>query len=155
MPLEIIAKTPINADKNYLTCHVATWYWAAQTAIERKLIDDNKTTLARLKAIATMDSGKGSGPQNAILSITDRIKFDIKNFLPLGDVLLWCNNATHFAVITGTDEITGYNQVAQFKIPGRNTGHTSCSREDLQQGNHDIYRITQATIVKMAAHYNL
>src|SRR5665213_1953855 len=91
---------------NYLTCHVATWYWAAEEAAARGL------TTAKLPLVRAGNIGVMAGTaQGAMLALLRNGTWDfrVRGMPPPGMVMLWTNGATHSAISTPSG-ITGYNQ---------------------------------------------
>lgn len=131
-----------------LTCHVATWYWAAQEAQARGLTTP-KAPLRTLQRIAAMPGG----PQGAMLALPRSGQWDFNihpNTPPAGTVLLWTAGATHSAVVTAGGTIRGYNQVAQFAPNITDPGLTTGTPQDLGAVHRQCYTIAENDIVNAA-----
>jgi hypothetical protein len=142
MPLEMQALVPIAGFPVGLTCHVATWYWAAVEA------NGPAVVLTRAGNIAAM----AGGAQNAILALPRSGSWDfniVANALPpLGTVLLWDALPTHSAVVT-TNGITGYNQACVFPGIG-GAGYTNGLPAGIWANLRRCHTIAPATIVAQA-----
>lgn len=153
MSLAAEATQPLPNVGVQLTCHVATWFWAAQAA-QALALTPIKAGLVTLGNIATM----ASPAQPAIL---DLLRYGIWDFAtmhttpPVGTVLLWTTGATHSAVVTAPGQITGYNQIAQFNIPGNNVGHTVVTPAQLLPNQMQCAFISERLIVAKAGELNL
>ena len=154
MPLAQIATVAIPPIPNVaLTCHVATWYWAARTAQEQGL-SVRKDQLAILGNIATMRIP----PQAAILGLarSGNWNFSITPTTPpLGTVLLWPNRGTHSAVVTRTRQISGYNQSVQFPHLAGQFGLTIAAPDQLAPAFQSCVVVSEETIVRCAGQLNL
>ena len=154
MPLAQIATVAIPPIPNVpLTCHVATWYWAARTAQEQGL-SVRKEPLVTLVNIATMRIP----PQAAILGLTRSGNWDFSITPitpPLGTVLVWPNGGTHSAVVTGIRQISGYNQSVQFPHLVGQFGLTVAAPDQLAPAFQSCVVVSDETIVKRAGQLNL
>jgi hypothetical protein len=133
-----------------ITCHIAVWFWAAQEAQARGLTGAKApgATLARIVAMP-------GGPQNAMMALPHSGMVNYGAAMPpalpaAGTVLRWATGATHSAVVTGPDTITGYNQGSQFVTAIGMPGRTQCRRADMAAGQRICYTIPEATIVNAA-----
>lgn len=132
-----------------LTCHVATWFWAAQEAQARGM-SGMKAPLTTLQRIVAMPGG----PQAAMMALPHVGMAHYAGAVlpvlpPRGTVLRWNSAPTHSAVVTGADAITGYNQSAfLLNVPAmvRSTGR----RSDFHPAHADVYLIPEDTIVNAA-----
>jgi len=144
MSLATRALTSIAGFPVHLTCHVATWYWAALEATSRGLTSD-KGMNARAGNIGTMPNG----PQRAMLAMPRAGNVELGQGLPpIGTVLIWDDIPTHSAIVTSAG-ITGYNQgcVASGN-PG--AGHTSLAVTELGANFRSCSTIDESDIVKAA-----
>jgi hypothetical protein len=136
-----------------ITCHIASWYWAAKTAQALGLSND-KTLLQTVQNIAVMVEPA----QVAILSLirSGNWDFNITPVTPpIGNVLLWTNGGTHSAIVTQPGVISGYNQVAQFPCLVGRFGYTQVSPQQLGIMHKRCVVISAATIVNKAAMLDL
>jgi hypothetical protein len=138
-----------------ITCHVAVWFWAAQEAQARGLTGAKApaTTLQRIVNLP-------GGPQAAMMNLAHAGAVNyggaaLPALPPVGTVLRWATGATHSAIVTGPDAISGYNQGVQFVSAVGNTGRTQCRRADMAPGHRLCYMIPEATVVNAAAGFNL
>jgi hypothetical protein len=135
-----------------ITCHVATWYWAAQEAMYRGLtsIKPAAETLQNMVRIT-------GGPQNAILALPRSGIWDftrVPALPPPGTVLLWTDPPTHSAVVASTRMIAGYNQQCVFPRIGSN-GLTYGTPAKLGPRSKRPFTISEETIVNAARSRNL
>lgn len=132
-----------------LTCHVAVWYWAAQEAQARNLTG-TKAPLTTLQRIAAMPAG----PQNAMMALPHIATINLTLALPplpaRGHVLRWASGATHSAIVTGPDAITGYNQGQQFPAVAGNAGRTVCRRNEVHVAHGVCAILSENDIVHAA-----
>lgn len=136
-----------------LTCHVATWYWAAREA-QRLGLTAAKPSLTTLGNIGGM--AVAAQPAMLVLPRAGNWNFDITpGTPPAGSVLVWLAGATHSAVVTGPNLITGYNQVQQFQGLGNNTGHTTQPPTALAANQRLCVVIPEDVIVARAGALNL
>lgn len=136
-----------------LTCHAATWYWAAMAA-QAAGQSAAKTPLQTFMNIANMQVPA----QAAILALvrSGNWNFNITpSTPPVGSVLVWPNAGTHSAVVTGINVISGYNQPAQFPHLAGQFGYTSASPAQLAAAHKGCVVVSEATIVARAAALNL
>lgn len=137
-----------------ITCHVAVWYWAAQEAQALGLAPA-KSPMATLGRIAALPGGG----QVAMLALAhagmaNYAGLGMPPLPPPGTVLRWNTGATHAAIVTGADAITGYNQLGFFNnVPAfiRCTAY----RADFNPPHTLVYLIPEATIVNTAGLLNL
>ena len=136
-----------------LTCHVATWYWAAMEA-QAAGRSTKKTSLQTMINIASMVPA----PQPAILALPRSGTWDF-NITPqtpfAGCVLLWPNGGTHSAVVTSLNTITGYNQPAQFPHLIGQVGYTSATPTQLAATQNRCFVISETTIINRAVALDL
>ncbi len=128
-----------------LTCHVATWFWAAQEAQALGL----STAKAPMTTIMNI-AGMAVAPQAAILALprAGNWNFAITPATPpTGSVLLWTLGATHSAVVGGNNLITGYNQVAQFPALHGQIGRTSATPAQLAANQRICVVISEGTTI--------
>lgn len=137
------------------TCHIATWYWAAQVAQKsgRTAAKSPTKTMHNIAAMAP-------AAQQAILNLANAAgtwNFGVTPSMPPpGSVLVWTGGGTHSAVVTGADQIHGYNQGVQLMhVNMANTGHTHGGRADIEPTQRVVKVIPEATIVAEAARLNL
>jgi hypothetical protein len=92
-----------------ITGHVAVWYWARRLAEAQGLVMGGVLTPADL---LMKICGLKGGPQEAMKALPKSGQWDLKSKapLPVDTVLYWADSPTHSAVVTGTDQTTGYNQ---------------------------------------------
>jgi Domain of unknown function (DUF4157) len=143
LAFEALAKVPPVPNVT-MTCHVATWFWAAQEAQNRGLTS-RKLAADRLGDICTIL------PQPAMLKLPRAATWDFKKMRrlpPPGTVLLWTAKATHSAVVTPYGAIAGYNQVDVFTT--RDIGLTSCTLDMLDAKSMQCITILEDTIVNTA-----
>jgi hypothetical protein len=136
-----------------ITCHVATWFWAAQEAHQRRLCAA-KPALVTLGNIA----GMALPPQPGILALlrSGTWDFGITPITPpAGTVLVWPDGATHSAVVTALNAITGYNQVAQFPALLNQFGHTTATPAQLAPAHRRCAVVAEDTLVTRAGQLNL
>jgi len=152
MPLAAQALAPLPAIPGVaMTCHVATWFWAAQEAQALGLcpVKPALTTLGNIGAMAAQ-------PEMLALTRSGNWNFAITpGTPPAGSVLLWPLGATHSAVVTAANAITGYNQVVQFPVFIGNVGHTTGAPAQLAANQRLCVVISEATIVARAAALDL
>jgi hypothetical protein len=131
-----------------ITCHQATWYWAALEAEALGLIAA-KPILTRMGNIATMPGG---GPQQVMKTFPRIGPIDFSTnggVLPaLGTVLFWTQEPTHSAVVTANG-ITGYNQSCVLPVPAVGT-YTTGTPGQLTHNMRQCFMIAEADIVKAA-----
>jgi hypothetical protein len=135
-----------------ITCHVATWNWAAQEAMYRGLTSF-KPAADTLQNMVNMPGG----PQNAIQALPRSGTWDfarVSTLPPAGTVLLWTDPPTHSAVVTATGVIAGYNQQCVFPGIGGN-GLTYGTPAQLGPGSKRPVTISERTIVEHAGRANL
>lgn len=154
---EAISKIPRLIGLNP-TCHVATWYWAAQTAQRAKLSTAKNTT----KTIHNISAMAPLAAQQALIGLANTPGIGTWDFAlfpsmpPVGSVLVWTAGATHSAVVTGEDQLHGYNQGAQLmNVDMATTGLTSGKRADIDPNCRKVKVIPEAIIVAEAARLNL
>ena len=160
MPLEAQALVPVPVVPGMagVTCHVATWYWAAQEAQALGLCAV-KTPAVTIGNIAFMNPNA----QIAMLALPVAGAWDfatVPTLPPVGSVLLWRAAPTHSAVVTGLDRISGYNQSGWFPAlaslgPVLQSGHTSPPLRSLAANLRRVQVILAATIIARAAALNL
>lgn len=142
MSLATQALNPIALDPAFLTCHMATWFWAATEANPPKQI------LVRAGNIGVI----APSTQQGMLNLPRSGMWDFDRFLdempPLGTVLLWPEGVTHSAVVTSKG-ITGYNQECILPEIG-SRGHTHGQSTALQPNKRQCYTIAEATILAEA-----
>jgi hypothetical protein len=137
-----------------ITCHVAVWYWAAQEAQALGLAQA-KAPMATLMRIAVMPGGA----QGAMLALAHAAMANyfgpgMPPLPPPGTVLRWSSGATHSAIATGVDAVTGYNQLGFFNnVPA--FLRCSAHRADFNPLHTFVYLIPEATIVTAAGLFNL
>jgi hypothetical protein len=158
MPLAVQASNQIPAIPGFpavaITCHVAVWYWAAKEAqaLGRTGAKTAKDILERIVAMP-------DGPQRAMLALryTHTADYAGRRMPPLppaGTVLRWNTGATHAAVVTGPDAITGYNQLGFLQNVAAFV-HTTAHRADFHPSHTMVYLIPEATIVNAAGRFDL
>lgn len=137
-----------------MTCHVATWFWAAREA--------QALGLCAVKApIVTLGNIAAMGPLAAQPALLALPRSGTWNFAitpatpPDGHVLVWPAGGTHSAVVTAPNAITGYNQCAQFPVFVHNPGHTTGTPGQLAANQRVCSVVTEAAIVAAAAAMNL
>jgi len=136
-----------------LTCHVATWYWAAMAA-QAAGRSAPKTPLQTLTNIASMQVP--AQPAMLALVRSGQWNFAITPITPpAGSVLVWRRGATHSAVVTGINVIAGYNQPAQFPHLAGQVGYTTASPAQLGAAHRGCVVVSEATIVARAAALDL
>jgi hypothetical protein len=132
-----------------ITCHVAVWYWAAQEA-QALGLTQAKSPMATLVRIANMPGGaQGAMLALAHAGMANYVGPGMPPLPPPGTVFRWNTGATHAAIVTGADAITGHNQLGFFNnVPGviRCTAH----RADFNPPHTLVYLIPEATIVNAA-----
>ncbi len=149
MPLaNQVAQIPPIPQVEY-ACHSAVWYWAAQEAqaLQYTTVKTQETTLGNIVAIPNGPMAAMNGlPRGAALNLAD------PNLVlpPAGTVLLWTDGAGHAAVVTGPNQISGYNQIAQFVVPGNDRGFTQMAPAAVKPATAVCYPITEDNIVKTA-----
>ena len=95
------------------------------------------------------------------LPVSGQWDFSIVPTAPIaGSVLIWRNGATHSAIVTGPDRISGYNQVGWFPAlqalgPHAQLGHTSPPPRARAAGLPLADVIAEAAIVARAGQLNL
>ena len=159
MALGIQARTPIERVRmmaGAYTCHMATWYWAAIEAQSRK-----PATKKDLETIIGNINMMPKGPEEAMKDMpkTGTWDFGITPVTPpVGTVLFWPGTkeitTTHSAIVTGKDQITGYNQSGWF-LPLRTLGaagaeHSTMSVKDLDEKLRKVQIISETAIVTRA-----
>ena len=132
-----------------ITCHVATWYWAAQAA-QAAGLSEKKTPVEILNNICAMPVPA----QPAMLALRQSGKWDF-NITPMtppvGCVLFWPNAGTHSAVVTNLNRISGYNQPAQFPHLAGQIGYTTASPAQLAATCSQCIVISEGIIIAKAA----
>lgn len=131
-----------------ITCHVATWMWAALAA-QMSQRGPRKTPMDLLGDIGAMNPAC----QPAILQVmrTSTWDFDATpGTPPVGSVLLWTDGATHSAVVSGPNLISGYNQCVQFPVFQGNVGHTHGHPDQIGVGHRQCVVISEATMLEAA-----
>lgn len=136
-----------------LTCHVATWFWAAQEAqaLGLSAVKPALTTIGNIAAMALPC-------QAAILALPRSGNWDFAatpNTPPVGCVLLWPLLGTHSAVVTAANAITGYNQGAQLPVFHAMFGHTTGTPAQLAANQGLCTVIAEGTLVAAAGALNL
>ncbi len=154
MPLAAQALAPLPVVPGVaLTCHVATWFWAAQEAqaLGMCAVKPVLTTLGNIAAMAP-----AAQPEILALVRAGSWNFGITPVTPpAGSVLLWPLGGTHSAVVSAPNAITGYNQVVQFPaFPGL-FGHTTRTVAQLGANHRLCAVIPESVIVARAAALNL
>jgi hypothetical protein len=130
-----------------ITCHQATWYWAALEA-QALALTSHKLLIDRMVRIGNIP---GSA-QGAMLSLP-RHPYDFANpggvVLPLGAVLVWTAAPTHSAVVTANG-IAGYNQACVFPhLPA--LGAYSCPQPaQLAPAAQQCFVVQEADVVRAA-----
>ncbi len=130
-----------------ITCHQATWYWAALEA-QALAMAHHRLVLDRMEKIGKIPGS----PQGAMLAMP-QAPYDFNNpggaAPAFGTVLLWTAAPTHSAVYTANG-IAGYNQSCVFpNVPA--TGTYSCQPPgNLAATARKCFMITEANIVKVA-----
>lgn len=160
MTLEAQAAVPVPAVPGMagVTCHFATWFWAAQEAQATGLTAP-KTAAVTIGNIAAMNPDATA--EILALPVTGQWDFSIvPTAPPAGSVLVWRGHPTHSAVSTGPNHITGYNQVGWFPSlqslgPHLQTGHTSPPPHSLAAHLRQVDVVSQAAIVARAGALNL
>jgi hypothetical protein len=135
-----------------MTCHAATWFWAAKEAQALRL-SAPKTDLvtlgnvgamqAQVQMLALVGPGRSSFWDFAIVPTTP----------PDGSVLIWTGGATHSAVVSAPNAVTGYNQPVQF--PGVGVGHTTNAPAALAAHLRRCVVISDDAIIAAAAALDL
>jgi hypothetical protein len=136
-----------------MTCHVATWFWAALEAQAQNLCSA-KPPLVTLGNIATM----ALPAQLAMLALVRSGTWDFgitPITPPVGNVLVWRDGGTHSAVVTALNAITGYNQVVQFPALQNQFGHTTGTPAQIAPAYRRCTVIAESTIVTRAGQLNL
>lgn len=131
-----------------LTCHVATWYWAAMAA----QADHRSTPKTPLQTLINI-AGMQLPPQAAIIALVRSGNWDFRITPitpPVGSVLVWPSAATHSAVVTGINVISGYNQPAQFPHLAGQFGYTSASPAQLGPAHKRCAVVSEKSIVDRA-----
>jgi len=137
-----------------LTCHVATWFWAAQEA-QALGLSAPKLAGTILGNIATMAP---LAAQPAILALPRSGNWDFAitpGTPPVGSVLLWPLGGTHSAVVSAANAITGYNQGVQIPVFHNQFGHTTGSPAQIAANQRLCTVVAEQTIVARAAALNL
>ncbi|MBV1858496.1 MAG: hypothetical protein KUG77_08800 [Nannocystaceae bacterium] len=144
MALGTRALTPLGGFPVQLTCHVATWCWAAIESASLG-ITSPKSMLKRAGNIASMPNG----PQRAMLAMPRAAAVDLTQGLPAaGTVLVWDALPTHSAVVTAQG-ITGYNQGC-VATAGIGPGHISLGVNELAPAFRTCSSISETDIVRAA-----
>lgn len=134
------------------TCHAATWFWAAKEA-QALGLSIVKTDVVTLGNIGVMN------PQAAMLALIGPGRSSNWNFAntpstpPDGSVLIWPTGASHSAVVSAVNAVSGYNQPVQF--PGVGVGHTTNAPAALAANQRMCVVVSEAAIVAAAAASNL
>ena len=134
-----------------ILCHTATWIYAAQEAQDRGL-SSRKTLEAIVSNIADMPEG----PQQAIINLARSGTWDFNKTptTPMdGIVLLWLEGASHSAIVSGKNAISGYNQVQQWSDSG--TRYATRNPENIEAKYKVVKTILENTIVSHAGKRNL
>jgi hypothetical protein len=151
MSLQAQASVAIAGFPMHLTCHVATWYWAALEA------NGPADVMTRAGNIGTMRDGSVIGAQNVMLTVKRSGTWDfaiVNNALPpLGSVLLWDALPTHSAVVTANG-ITGYNQACVFPAIG-GAGYTNGQPAGIWPNLKRCHVIAAETIIAEARRLKL
>lgn len=136
-----------------LTCHVATWFWAA-TEAQALGLSSAKSPRSILQNIVAMNPA--AQPEILLLPKSGNWNFNLTPVTPpAGSVLIWPTGGTHSAIITGNNAISGYNQGVQFPAFIPNIGLT-CARVNQLSANHmQCIVVAENTIVAKAAQLNL
>jgi hypothetical protein len=152
MSLADRAMTPIPAVlNNSLTCHVATWYWAAEEAAARGL------TTAKAPLVRAINIARMAGtPQGAMLGLrtVGRWNFQTQGMPGPGMVMLWAFGSTHSAIST-PGGITGYNQPCIFVPFITALGYTQGLPSQLIANALTCVLIAPDTVIQAAAAANL
>jgi hypothetical protein len=137
-----------------ITCHVAVWYWAAQEA-QALGLTQAKAPMATLMRIAAMPGGaQGAMLALAHAGMANYVGPGMPPLPPPGTVLRWNTGATHSAIATGVDAVTGYNQLGFFNnVPA--FIRCSAHRANFNPAHTLVYLIPEATIVNAAGVFNL
>jgi len=127
-----------------ITCHPATWYWAALEA---------NGPLPALTRAANIGSLRG-GSQFDMLELprAGAWNFDTQGMPGLGVVMLWTAGSSHSAVVT-VKGISGYNQSCVAAVPHNN--HTFVRPADLKPTARTCFLILPQTILGAAARLRL
>ncbi len=141
-----------------LTCHAATWFWAAQEAQAQGLTAVKAPAVTFGNIVALLPNA-----QAALLALPVSGTWDFTitpGVLPAaGSVLVWRGGGTHSAIVTGLNQVTGYNQGVQFPVlvapGGPGIGHTSPPLHSLAVGHLLVDVVAEATIVAQAGALNL
>ena len=154
MPLAIrsTAALPAVVGMGAPTCHVATWFWAAKEAqaLGLSAVKADAVTLGNIGVMV---------PQATMLALVGPGRSANWNFAitpatpPLGSVLIWPTGATHSAVVSAANAISGYNQPVQF--PGVGVGHTTNAPAALAANQGMCVVVSEAAIIARAAALNL
>jgi hypothetical protein len=133
-----------------ITCHIAVWFWAALEAQARGLTT-RKTATETLERIVRMPGGA----QGAMMALPHVGMADYgvpapPALPPAGTVLRWSSGATHSAIVTGPDAITGYNQGAQFVSAVGIPGRTQCRGGEMAPGHRACYMIPEVNVINAA-----
>jgi hypothetical protein len=136
---------------NYLTCHVATWFWAAEEATARGLTGA-KQPLIRAGNIGALPTGAQTAMTNLVRVGT--WDFNAQGMPAPGMVMLWTVGATHSAISTPAG-ITGYNQACVFAPYIVHHGYTMGLPAQVQAAKRVCYLIATDTVVNAAAAANL
>jgi hypothetical protein len=137
-----------------ITCHVAVWYWAAQEAMALGLTG-LKGAMATFMNIAAMPNG----PQGEMLALAHAGMASYAGpgmppLPPAGTVLRWNTGATHAAIVTGPNAISGHNQLGFFlNVPA--VVYSTATLADFNAPHTMVYLIPEATIVQAAGNFNL
>lgn len=160
MPLAARALVPVPAVPGMagVTCHFATWFWAAQ---EAQLSGQTvvKTAAVTIGNIAAMLPDA----QAAMLALPTTGSWDfslVPTAPPAGNVLVWRGAPTHSAIATGPHQISGYNQSGWFPAlanlgPLLQSRHTSPPPHSLAAHLRRVDVVAEATIVARAVALNL
>ena len=129
MPLGLRASNPIDIEANVpIFCHTATLYWILQ-----ENAGGGRDPIETLMAIGGLTPG-------AQVRFGDMQKSGTWDFTitpstpPVGTVLYWPQTPTHTAVVTGANQISGYNQNCVFTTAAAGTIYATCTPNAIRQG---------------------
>lgn len=131
-----------------MTCHSSTWFWAAKEAqaLGRSTAKTDLVTLgnigvmqAQQQMLALVGPGRSANWDFSKVGVTP----------PPGSVLIWTSGATHSAVMSAANSISGCNQPVQF--PGVGTGHTTNAPGALAANQRMCVVVSEAAIIAAAA----
>ncbi len=144
MPLGARAANPINTQAPLpIFCHTATLYWILQENAGGGLDPD-----------ATVIAAANLMPQ---AFFTDTAKSGTWNFAitpstpPVGTVLFWPQHPTHTAIVTGANQISGYNQSVVFAGAGAGPAYATCAPAAINPGLSECKTIGEAQVLAAAA----